>query len=117
MSLINIKCRCGATSISFQKNIGPFYIDECCTKAGYDHLGNKAEGTTEVETQPTTPPQDPPTENSPYQTAPTEPTPTEPTVTEPTVTQAPEETKQERKAREKAEKKAAAEAKKLSEQL
>lgn len=61
MNLINIKCRCGKTSLNFQKNIGPFYIDDCCTAAGYDHLGNL----TGVET-PAVIPEMSPVQNNPY---------------------------------------------------
>lgn len=35
-------CRCGATKKNFKIDIGEFFIDECCTKAGYDHMGKKA---------------------------------------------------------------------------
>lgn len=35
-------CRCGKQTKNFKKDIGPFFIDECCTEAGYDHLGKKA---------------------------------------------------------------------------
>lgn len=36
------KCRCGEQTKNFKIDIGPFFIDECCTAAGYDHLGKKA---------------------------------------------------------------------------
>lgn len=39
--MFKIKCRCGTGEQSFKFDIGPFYIDECCTAAGYDELGNK----------------------------------------------------------------------------
>lgn len=34
------KCRCGKSTKNFFRDIGPFYIDKCCTDAGYDNLGN-----------------------------------------------------------------------------
>lgn len=37
------KCVCGATEKNFKKDIGPFFVDECCEKAGYDHFGKKQE--------------------------------------------------------------------------
>lgn len=36
-------CRCGKQTKNFKFDIGPFFITECCTKAGYDHLGNRKE--------------------------------------------------------------------------
>lgn len=36
-----IKCRCGQKEFNFKNNIGEFFISECCTIAGYDHLGLK----------------------------------------------------------------------------
>lgn len=39
--MIQIPCRCGTTKKNFRVNIGDFYIDECCEKAGYDHAGNR----------------------------------------------------------------------------
>lgn len=41
--MIEKTCRCGKTKKNFQIDIGPFFIAECCTEAGYDHLGNKFE--------------------------------------------------------------------------
>lgn len=41
--MIKIKCRCGQSERNFKFDIGPFYIEECCEKAGYDALGNKKE--------------------------------------------------------------------------
>lgn len=41
MKLYPTKCKCGKSSTNFKKHIGDFYIDECCTLAGYDHLGFK----------------------------------------------------------------------------
>ncbi len=35
-------CRCGKTKKNFKVDIGEFFIDECCTEAGYDHLGKRA---------------------------------------------------------------------------
>lgn len=35
-------CRCGASNKNFKFDIGPFFIDACCTQAGYDDLGNRA---------------------------------------------------------------------------
>lgn len=34
-------CRCGKTKKNFVIDIGPFFIEECCIEAGFDHLGNK----------------------------------------------------------------------------
>jgi hypothetical protein len=34
------KCRCGKTGRNFMKDIGEFYIEDCCTEAGYDYKGN-----------------------------------------------------------------------------
>lgn len=36
-------CRCGNIKKNFRIDIGPFFIDECCVKAGFDYLGNKVE--------------------------------------------------------------------------
>lgn len=33
------QCRCGAIEKSFKIDIGPFFISECCEKAGYDEKG------------------------------------------------------------------------------
>lgn len=41
--MIEKTCRCGKTKKNFKIDIGPFFIDQCCTEAGYDHLGNKFE--------------------------------------------------------------------------
>lgn len=41
--MIKIKCRCGKSEKSFKKEIGPFYIDECCEKAGFDEFGKLPE--------------------------------------------------------------------------
>lgn len=35
-------CRCGKTKKNFKVDIGEFFINDCCTEAGYDHLGKKA---------------------------------------------------------------------------
>ena len=35
------KCRCGKTSKNFKKDIGPFFINECCEEAGFDAFGRK----------------------------------------------------------------------------
>ena len=37
------KCRCGTTEKNFKMDIGPFFINECCEKAGFDEKGLKAE--------------------------------------------------------------------------
>lgn len=37
--MVKIKCACGTSEKSFKKDIGPFYVDECCLKNGYDDLG------------------------------------------------------------------------------
>lgn len=39
--MIEKTCRCGKTKKNFVIDIGPFFIEECCIEAGYDHLGNK----------------------------------------------------------------------------
>lgn len=39
-TLYPTKCKCGKSSTNFFNKVGLFYIDECCTQAGYDHLGN-----------------------------------------------------------------------------
>lgn len=33
-------CRCGQSSNMFKRDIGPFYIEECCEAKGYDFKGN-----------------------------------------------------------------------------
>jgi len=35
------KCRCGESEKNFMMDIGPFFIAECCEKAGFDEKGNK----------------------------------------------------------------------------
>lgn len=48
--MYQISCRCGASKKNFKFNIGDFYIEECCEKAGYDVFGQKkAEGMSEEE--------------------------------------------------------------------
>lgn len=37
--MIEKSCRCGKIKKNFQIDIGPFFIAECCTEAGYNHLG------------------------------------------------------------------------------
>lgn len=37
------KCACGESEKSFKFDIGPFFIDECCKKAGYDCHGKRQE--------------------------------------------------------------------------
>lgn len=41
--MIEKTCRCGKSKKNFNVDIGPFFIAECCTEAGYDHLGNRFE--------------------------------------------------------------------------
>lgn len=41
--MIEKSCRCGKSKKNFSVNIGPFFIADCCTEAGYDHLGEKVE--------------------------------------------------------------------------
>jgi hypothetical protein len=36
-------CRCGKSKKSFKFDIGEFFIDDCCTEAGYDEQGNRAQ--------------------------------------------------------------------------
>lgn len=53
----SVPCACGATQKQFANDIGPFFVNECCTKAGYDELGKKSkvqspEITPEVVTEP-----------------------------------------------------------------
>lgn len=38
--MFKIQCRCGKTQKSFKFNIGPFFINKCCKKEGYDNFGN-----------------------------------------------------------------------------
>lgn len=38
-------CRCGQSQKNFHKDIGEFYIAECCELAGFDHLGECKNGT------------------------------------------------------------------------
>lgn len=38
-----LKCKCGETEKNFKIDIGEFFINECCEKAGYDYLGKKSE--------------------------------------------------------------------------
>lgn len=38
--MYNKKCRCGKIEMNFYRDIGPFFIQECCVEAGYDHHGN-----------------------------------------------------------------------------
>lgn len=33
-------CRCGKSKANFKIDIGPFFINDCCTEAGYDVQGN-----------------------------------------------------------------------------
>lgn len=40
--MIEKTCRCGAQKKRFYKDIGQFYIGECCASAGFDHRGNSA---------------------------------------------------------------------------
>ena len=42
------KCRCEATEKNFKFDIGEFFVNECCEKAGYDEKG-KLEGDYELE--------------------------------------------------------------------
>tara|TARA_R110000868_G_C10973188_1_gene771586 strand:+ start:106778 stop:107173 length:396 start_codon:yes stop_codon:yes gene_type:complete len=39
--MFKIKCRCGSSEKSFKIDIGEFFMNECCFKAGYDAQGNK----------------------------------------------------------------------------
>lgn len=41
--MIEKSCRCGKIKKNFKIDIGPFFIADCCTEAGYDHLGNRFE--------------------------------------------------------------------------
>jgi len=36
-------CRCGSSTKNFKNDIGPFFIAECCEKAGYDIYGKTEE--------------------------------------------------------------------------
>lgn len=40
--MFEISCKCGKEKKSFNREIGSFYIADCCEALGYDHLGNKA---------------------------------------------------------------------------
>ncbi len=37
--MFSVKCRCGKSEKTFQNDVGPFFIAECCEEAGYDHMG------------------------------------------------------------------------------
>ena len=37
-----VTCKCGQTKMNFKQKI-PFFIGECCEKAGYDYKGDKME--------------------------------------------------------------------------
>lgn len=41
-----VPCRCGERRKRFKMDIGEFFIDDCCTEKGFDHLGRQklAEG-------------------------------------------------------------------------
>src|SRR5690606_23594254 len=32
-------CVCGKSKKNFKNDIGPFFVNECCTEAGYDEFG------------------------------------------------------------------------------
>lgn len=44
-----VKCKCGKSQKNFKFNIGEFFIDECCEKAGFDHKGNLKKPEVKVE--------------------------------------------------------------------
>lgn len=37
--MYEIPCRCGKVKQNYKMNIGPFFINDCCIEAGYNHLG------------------------------------------------------------------------------
>lgn len=37
--MIEKSCACGTSKKNFQRDIGAFYVDECCLKAGFDEFG------------------------------------------------------------------------------
>lgn len=37
--MIEITCRCGDSKKRFKRDIGPFFINECCEAKGYDNMG------------------------------------------------------------------------------
>lgn len=39
--MFRVKCKCGDSEMNFKADIGPFYITECCEKAGYDEKGER----------------------------------------------------------------------------
>lgn len=47
------KCRCGKSEKSFKRNIGPFFMNDCCVEAGYDERGNLIEQKSADKQEPT----------------------------------------------------------------
>jgi len=43
MPLFKKSCRCGVSEKHFVKDIGEFFIGECCEEAGYDYKGDLIE--------------------------------------------------------------------------
>ena len=41
IKMIEKTCRCGKSKKNFKLDIGPFFINDCCTEEGYNHLGQK----------------------------------------------------------------------------
>lgn len=37
---ISIRCRCGDSNKTFLRDIGPWFIGECCEEKGYDNHGD-----------------------------------------------------------------------------
>lgn len=50
--MIEKTCRCGKNKKNFRMDIGPFYVEDCCLKAGYDHLGNLKESASASKEEP-----------------------------------------------------------------
>jgi hypothetical protein len=47
------RCACGIATKNFHRDIGDFYVDECCLAAGYDELGKLKNPTPEVKSSVT----------------------------------------------------------------
>ena len=44
-----IPCACGANKKRFKYDIGPYFVGDCCSSAGYDELGRKINAITSKE--------------------------------------------------------------------
>lgn len=50
--MIEISCRCGAAKKRFKYDIGEFFINDCCSEAGFNHLGQRQGQTSESSSEP-----------------------------------------------------------------